>query len=218
MTGPIGRAAFATGLVGIAWLAAFAGLTRGFTALTSETARRDSVAESPIAVPALLGTDQTGRSHELFADLDGAGHGPRVTIVGFIYTRCVTVCGILGGSYQQLQAEILERHLAGRVRLVTVSFDPSNDTPEALAGYARRMHADPTVWTLMRPQHTEQIPGLLASFGVVVVPAPMEQFQHNAGFHVLDFNGRLARIVDLTDPLGALDVAISLGSTSPSPI
>jgi protein SCO1/2 len=83
-----------------------------------------------------------------------------------------------------------------------------------LRRYAVRVHADPAVWTFMRPQHAEQLPGLLATFGVVVVEAPMEQFQHNAAFHVLDANGRLARIVDPDDPLGALDAALSLWPAS----
>jgi protein SCO1/2 len=42
----------------------------------------------------------------------------------------------------------------------------------------------------------------------------MEQFQHNAAFHVLDANGRLARIVDPDDVSGALDAALSLAPAS----
>ena len=33
------------------------------------------------------------------------------------------------------------------VRLVTFTIDPVNDTPDRLAAYATRWHADPAVWT-----------------------------------------------------------------------
>jgi protein SCO1/2 len=214
---PLALTALATFAVALAGTVAFAQLTHGFTALTSETARRDAVAAVPIEVPVLTGIDQAGRRHALFADIEPVRATPRVTIVDFIYTRCVGVCSALDGSYQQLQAAIQARHLEDWVRLVTVSFDPLHDTPATLAQYAQQMHADPRVWTLMSPQHAEQLPGLLASFGIVVVPAPLDQFQHNAAFHVLDAQGRLARIVDLDDPQGALDAALLLvpGSVSP---
>jgi protein SCO1/2 len=213
MSGPIERTALATGLVSLAGFAAFAWLTHGFAAVTSETARRQAVAASPIAVPSLQGTDQDGRSRPLFADLGRFGPA-RVTIVDFVYTRCASVCRVLGDDDERLQASILSRHLENRVRLLTVSFDPAHDTSAVLHRYAVRMRADPAVWTLMRPLHAEQLPRLLAAFGVVVVKAPMEQFQHNAAFHVLDANGRLARIVDPDDVSGALDAALSLAPAS----
>ena len=213
---PLALTAIATSVIALSGVLAFAQLTHGFSALTSETARRDAVAAVPIEVPVLTGIDQAGRRHALFDDIDQAGSTRRVTIVDFIYTRCVGVCSALGGSYQQLQAAIQARHLEDRVRLVTVSFDPRHDTPSTLARYALQMHADPRIWTLMSPQHAEQLPGLLGSFGIVVVPAPFDQFQHNAAFHVLDGRGRLARIVDIDDAQGALDAALSLVPAAPS--
>jgi len=216
IVGALTRTAIATALVGVAGFAAFAGLTRGFTVLTSEAARRDAIEALPVAVPVLQGVDQAGRRHALFADIESKGLRPRVTIVDFIYTRCAGVCSALGGSYQQLQAEIRARHLEDRVRLVTVSFDPQHDTPQTLAAYAQQMRADAGVWTLVSPQRPAQLPSLLAAFGIVVVPAPMAQFQHNAAFHVLDLQGRLARIVDLDDPRGALEAALSLSPAAGS--
>ena len=206
----VATTALATTVVALVGVLAFSLLTHGFSALTSETARRDTVAATSIGVPVLAGIDQAGRQHALFEDIDHTGPAPRATIVDFIYTRCVGVCSALGGSYQQLQAAIQARHLEDRVRLVTVSFDPRHDTPSTMAQYAQQMRADPRIWTLMSPQHDEQLQGLLGSFGIVVVPAPFDQFQHNAAFHVLDTQGRLARIVDLDDPQGALDAAMSL--------
>jgi protein SCO1 len=204
------RTAFATLAVVITAVAAFALVTDGFTVLTTEAARRAFVLRSPIAVPDLQGTDQIGRVHGMLADPEHAGSVPRVTIVEFVYTRCETICSAQASSYQQLQHEIRARHLQGKVRLLTVSFDPSHDTPVTLAKYAQRMHADPSIWTLISPTRSEQVQRALAAFGVVVIPAPLGQFQHNAAFHVLDGRGWLVRIVDADNPLGALDAAVSL--------
>lgn len=161
-------------------------------------------------VPELQGTDQSGRVYDMLSDPGHDGPVPRVTIVDFVYTRCETLCGAQASTYARLQVELRARHLDGKVRLLTVSFDPSHDTPRTLAQYAQRMHADPAVWTLMSPNRPEQLTRALAAFGVVVVPAPLGQLQHNAALHVVDTRGRLAHIVDVNDPLGALDAAVSL--------
>ena len=210
MSGPLLRSAIATCAVCAIGTTAFAAVTHGFTTLTSESARRLDVIRSPRALPAIQGVDQDGRHRGLFVDAENPATHARVTIVDFIYTRCVSVCSQLGDRYQQLQAVILARHLEHAVRLVTVSFDPKHDTADALAAYATRMHIDTRVWTLVVPADPERLPDLLSAFGVVVLPAPLEQFQHNAAFHVLDRSGRLARIVDIDDRDGVLDAALSL--------
>ena len=145
----------------------------------------------------------------LFAD--GAG---RVTIVDFVYTRCTSVCRVLGDGGRRLQAAIVSRRLERRVRLVTVSFDPGRDSIDALQRYAMLMHADPAVWTLLRLDEAGKLEDVLAAFGIVVVAAPFEQFEHNAAFHVLDANGRLARIVDADDALWSARGRVGHGAPS----
>ena len=48
---------------------------------------------------------------------------------------------------------------------------------------------------------------LLDTFGIVVVPAPLGQFQHNAAFHLVAPDARLSRIIDFDDPEAALTAA-----------
>ncbi len=187
---------------------AFAGLTHGFTAMTAETARRQTVAARPIPITALDGRDQLGR-HRALANADDA----RVAIVDFIYTRCTSICLALGDGYQQLQAQILAAHLEGRLRLVTVSFDPQHDTPEVIVDYADRMRANPAVWTVLSPDQPAQLQTALAAFGVIVRPADRGQFVHNAAFNIVDRHGRLARIVPIDEPRRALEVAAEISAT-----
>lgn len=191
---------------------AFDRLTWGFDAFTAEAARQQAVLAQPAAVPLVAGHDQTGRVLALTDDPLGTGPG-RIAIVDFVYTRCTTLCSALGASYQRLQAQIVAAHLQDRVRLVTVSFDPEHDTPAVIANYAQRMHADPTVWTVLTLSNPADLPVLLHTFGVVVIPAPMEQFQHNAALHLVDAQGWLVQIMDIDQPGAALAEALRRAAT-----
>jgi protein SCO1/2 len=103
------RTLIATLLVLTAGVLAFSGLTRGFTVLTAESARRQSVAAAPIRIPELIGIDQQGARRRAFRSDER-----RVLIVDFIYTRCTSLCTVLGSSYQQLQSAIEAHHSSMR--------------------------------------------------------------------------------------------------------
>src|SRR5262245_59505228 len=94
-------------------LAAFAGATDGYRALTSEQARRLDVAEHALHVPDAQVIDALGREQPLSAMLANDG---RIALVDFVYTRCNGLCAILGVEFQQVQSAILAQGLAGRVR------------------------------------------------------------------------------------------------------
>lgn len=167
-----------------------AGATRGFSVLTTDSARVEQIASRPIAVSAVMLIDM----HRLPQTVADAG---RATIVDFVYTRCPTLCGSLGGAYQRLQTEIRKRGLSSRVRLLTISFDPTWDTPERLRYYELVMHPDPAVWTVATLTDSTQLPRLLRTFGVRVIPDGNNGFVHNAALHVVDSRGRLVSIVPL---------------------
>ncbi|MCP6473819.1 SCO family protein, partial [Klebsiella pneumoniae] len=60
-----------------------------------------------------------------------------ISVVGFVYTQCTTVCPVISAILQKLQKQLGER--AGReVQLVSLSIDPQRDTPERLKEYAGR--------------------------------------------------------------------------------
>jgi protein SCO1/2 len=199
------RTLLATLAVLVAGAFAFAGLTHGFTVLTAESARRQAVAREPITIPELIGIDQQGQRRALIDKADD-----RVVIVDFIYTRCTSICSLLGGSYQQMQAAIEEAHLEHAVRLETVSFDPEHDTRAVIYDYSRRLRANPNLWTILTPLDPAALRRTLTVFGVVTTPAPQGQFIHNAAFHIVDRQGRLARIIDISQPREALAAALQL--------
>lgn len=61
-----------------------------------------------------------------------------VTLLSFIYTYCTdpTGCPLAYETFEDLKKRVLTKpSLSGKVRFVSLSFDPSNDTPEAMRLY-----------------------------------------------------------------------------------
>lgn len=209
----------------LAGLVAVFKATEGGTAYTTETLRRSAVAQAPAQVPDFMVINAAGTVQPL---LDVLGRGVagganvaggagatagRVWIVDFVYTRCVTLCLTLGSVFQQLQTQIVAQGLQQQVGLLSISFDPANDRPAALADYARRMQMDSAVWELVSLQRPTDRRRLLDSFGIMVVPAPLGEFEHNAALHVVMPDGKLMRILGLAEGADALDLAVSLNAT-----
>ncbi|MDN5844184.1 MAG: SCO family protein [Alcaligenaceae bacterium] len=182
--------------------------TDGFTVLTAEGARRNEVAQHPRAIPDIQVMAEWGSKESLLQNLHSDG---RVAIVYFFYSRCMSLCLAQGSQAERLQRAIDERGLDGRVRLLGISFDPRDGATE-LTHYARRMGAEDSVWQFVSIHDAAQRERLLSLFGIIVVPAPLGQFEHNAAFHIVTADGRLARIFDLDEPGLALEAAEAMSA------
>lgn len=196
----------ACAIVAATAVAALYQVTLGFRVTATEDGRRLQLLDSPVEVP----------GSKLFmplpvnlrSDLQGDG---RVAVISFFYSQCISICSVLGTQNQQLQGEILARGLDKKVRLVSISFDP-RDTPAVLENYSARQHSKPQIWRFASVPTGRDREELLESFGVVVLPVPPNDFQHNAAFHVVDSRGRLRRIFDLAEQEAALEFAASLAN------
>lgn len=179
--------------------------TDGFRAMTSEQARRNAIARAPRLVPAVALEDQDGRRFTL------ADYGGQLLAVNFVYTRCRALCTLSSAGFERLDREERGRAADGtrRLALVSISFD-SSDTPERLREYATRRSADGRTWRFARIRDSGARAALLEAFGIVVIPMPPADFQHNAAVHLMDADGRLARVLDLDAT--ALDVRRELES------
>ena len=66
------------------------------------------------------------------------------TIVSFIFTRCDTVCPITSMKMEKIQEKTFD---AGqRIKLLSISVDPTYDTPARLTAFAQKYKADPERW------------------------------------------------------------------------
>lgn len=164
--------------------------TDGLAAFTAEGARRLDVARSPRPLPAVALQDQAGATFA-FADLAG-----KVVLLDFVYTRCPTICTVLGSEFERMREAIARAGLADRVALLTVSFDPAHDGPEELAEYAERFGGADRVWRFVRAPSAAETQALMHTAAVIAVPDGFGGFVHNAAIHVVDRRGRLVRILD----------------------
>jgi protein SCO1/2 len=180
--------------------------TDGGHAFTTEALRRGQVARAPQQLPDFSLRDRADQPAMLRQLLASDG---RVQIVDFVYTRCQTVCSVLGSVYQRLQQQLLERGLQDKVGLLTISFDPVNDDAAALQDYAARLRMDPAAWQIVTLDSVADRRRLLDAFGIMVVPAPLGEFEHNAALHIIDPTGQLVRIVDYAAISQVIDIALA---------
>jgi protein SCO1/2 len=158
------------------------------------------------SVPDVVLLDQNGKARRL-SDCRG-----RLLAVTFTYTRCPLpdFCPLMDRNFLHLQQQLArDPALKTRVHLLTVSVDPDFDTPAVLAAHAKRLGANPDVWTFATGDRGN-LDSLMERFGVSVIrddPKPQEVV-HNLRTAVVDTEGRLVEIFNGNDwkPADLLDV------------
>ncbi|WP_244863858.1 SCO family protein [Paenibacillus cisolokensis] len=71
----------------------------------------------------------------------------KVRIVYFYFASCPDVCPPTTFMLSQVQDQLKEKNLFGeKALLISITFDPERDTPEAIRNFADKVHADYTSW------------------------------------------------------------------------
>lgn len=187
-------------------------LTRGFEFWTYEDLRRHAAASGELRAPALQLLDAQERSLRAF---EAADPHARIYLVDFIYTRCITVCQVLGGEYFRMQ-EALREAGPPSVRLLSISIDPAHDHGPELAAYGRQHRADPALWSLTTPANLQAGEAVRRGLGVIAIPDGFGGFVHNGAIHLIDGRGRVHGIFDYEQWQQALAAARRLAQ-EPSP-
>jgi protein SCO1/2 len=147
-----------------------------------------------------------------------ASHAPAAYLVDFIYTRCPSVCRVLGDEYQQMQVQLVAQRTRdpslSAVHLVSISFDAEHDDPASLREYASEHRIDPALWTLAIPATAADTRRLMRSLEVIAIPDGLGGFVHNGAIHLLDASGRLRGLYEFDQWAQALDAAKQLASAS----
>lgn len=123
------------------------------------TAETTSFSSSKI--PNARVVDQNGKQLNFYSDLI---KGKSVAI-NFIFTTCTAICPSLTATFRRVQQEAKTRGV--NVQLISISVDPTVDTPERLQEFAKKFNAEPG-WTLVTGDKAE-IDSLLQALGVAVV-------------------------------------------------
>ena len=86
-------------------------------------------------VPDVTLVNQEGKRIDFKAFLDG----DKVVILDFIYGTCTTICPVLSIGFSHFQKKLGPD--ADKVRMVSISIDPDNDTPQVMKEYLQRYKA-----------------------------------------------------------------------------
>ena len=134
-------------------------------------------------------TGQDGKPIRL-SDLRG-----KVVVLTFIYTRCPMpdFCPLMDRKLSELAQHLSAfPKRAKDIRLISLSFDPENDTPEVLRKHAAIRGAIPPLWSYAVASHEELAkvaPRLGLFFG-----ADGKEIAHNLCTAIIDPRGKLARL------------------------
>jgi protein SCO1 len=145
--------------------------------------------------------DAAGRTRALAEFTRG-----KLTLLGLIYTRCADPegCPRATWAFQEVR-ELLRASpdLEGRVRLVSLSFDPAHDTPAVLRSYGaaargRQRGAD---WVFLTTQSASRIAPILEGLGQDLRVAAdsdaapgAEEFTHSLKVFLIDPKGEVREI------------------------
>lgn len=97
---------------------------------------------------------QDGRTVHFYSDLVKGN----TIAVNFIFTNCKTICPVLGAMFTNLQ-----KQGAHGVRMISISIDPTVDTPRRLKEWSAKFGAGPS-WTLVTGRQTD-IDAIVKAFG-----------------------------------------------------
>jgi cytochrome oxidase Cu insertion factor (SCO1/SenC/PrrC family) len=128
----------------------------------------------------------------------------KITILSFMYTRCAAgrACPYASNVLGQLQlASEQDKALASKMRLVSLSFDPANDTPQRMAEYgdAMRETKNGCEWRFLTEKSPADLEPILNAYGQTVDQRPNPADPEGPLFHILrvfliDSEGRIRNI------------------------
>lgn len=131
-------------------------------------------------IPEFEMLDQDGEGFGL-DDMDG-----QVWIVGFIFTRCPSQCPAITSAMVNFQSQLSRARIDDEVSLLSITVDPTFDSPEVLKDYAANVGADESNWRFVTAGEDEDGMENVVVGGFKVAVGEMEE-----------------------DPKGALDIAHS---------
>jgi cytochrome oxidase Cu insertion factor (SCO1/SenC/PrrC family) len=140
----------------------------------------------------------------------------RITVMSFIYTRCTAskACPYATGVLRQLhRLSADDRELAREMRLLSMSFDSANDTPERMAAFSAQAGERPNAaeWRFITTTSQQKLQPILDAFGQAVDRKanpydPTGPLNHTLRVFLIDRYGNIRNIYSS----GTLDVRLVL--------
>ncbi len=120
-----------------------------------------------------------------------------VTVYDFIYTNCQGTCPMMTASMRRLTKKIPD---GAKVKFVSISVDPTRDTPAVLRDYAARFRNDPR-WTFLTGDHDAIVNVSVKGFKLAAgdPDAGGDPLLHSSKFVVADKGGTIREYYGGTD-------------------
>lgn len=178
--------------------------TDGFRAYTAESARVNKLIEETPKFPKVTLEDSKERKYSI------AEFEDKYVFITFLYTSCTTVCPELEYNMAQVYNQIPQKYIGEDIVFLSISFDPTRDTPATLEKYRGYFKSDGETWRMARIPNEAELKSLLDSFGVIVIPDENGTFAHNSAFYLVDKQGSLIDVMDYTKIDEAADKVVSI--------
>jgi len=131
--------------------------------------------------------NQDGETMRLYQDL----LKDKVVVIDTIFTECTGICPVMSKTFQRIQDHVGER-LGEDVHLISISVDPTTDTPEKLKAFASNFDARPGWYFLTGPK------------------ANVDFALHKLGGYVEDRENHTAIVIIGNEPTGLWKKAMGL--------
>lgn len=115
---------------------------------------------SSMKIPDAEVYDQSGKQLNFYSDLVK----DKVVAINFLFTTCTAICPSLAATFRRVQQEATARGV--QVQLISISVDPTTDTPERLQAFAAKFKAEPG-WTFVTGEKS-RIDSVLQALGASV--------------------------------------------------
>jgi protein SCO1 len=113
----------------------------------------------------------------------------KVKLVYFYYSTCPDVCSPTTYTLSKIQDKLVEKGVFGsKTAFLSITFDPTKDTPEQLNQFASRFHYDPKGWFFLRGEEAYSME-LAQKYGILVVKDAAGTFTHTNYILLVDGKG-----------------------------
>lgn len=179
---------------------AFAAFLAGAVAALASSV--DVAAESTHADPALaISQAAIGRSLPEIKLIDVNGQPRRLSdyrgkplVISLVFTACAHSCSVTTHHVARIIREARSAVGAEGFHMLTIGFDTTSDSPDAMQAFARRYRIDDPDWHFLAGTDAQAMQALLDRLGMLVRPSP-RGFDHTVQLSVIDRHGALYRQV-----------------------
>jgi len=124
----------------------------------------------------------------------------KIVVINYIFTNCPDICPINTNNMRLIQ-ERLKKENISNIELVSLSFDPQNDTPEVLTKFAMIRNLDLNNWAFLTGDKATT-DAIINKAGVIAVPSDSSIFKdgrkiyyyiHTDRISLIDTEGRIRK-------------------------